>query len=356
MATFNEGPLERVRKLLAQAEDKAATADESESFQQAANRLMAKYAIDEALAREGMSKEEREKPVAREIKLFDVAGYEFRNEYSTVIAWLKRVCRVEVVNMRQIGVYYVAGFNADVHYFEMLWTTIHLSWISALRPSWNEKEFDQSVYNFVLAGYKWKEIAEKAGIEWHRTKYDGGRLKRAYTRYCKAHGITPESHTQRHDAYRRSFARSFSNRIAYRLMDMFTENEDGEKAAGAEVAIRDRHSDVLDMVYETFPGLRPLSDEEYARLRAEEEERERKKQEEFDRWFAGLTEKQQQEHMARQAREQERQARRSDRYWDEFDRRNNDSRGSSLGRQAADSVDLTAGRGNVGSAEREALS
>lgn len=351
-----QSTIERVLKLLELARDPRTPVEEADSAEQMANRLMAKHAIDESMAYAAQSKEERERPTSREIKLFDIAGYEFRNEYEQIIAWLKKLCRVEVVNLREIGLFYVAGFDADVRYFETLWATIHLQWIAKLKPKFDKEKFDESVYNFVLAGYKWKEIAVYADIEWDRKKYDGGRLKRAYTRYCKDNNITPENHTQRHDAYRRSFARSFAQRLSYRLMDMVTENEDTTKTAGAEVAIRDRHSDVMEMMYEQFPHLRPLSAEELQKMKDEETERERKRQEEFDAWFAGLTDKQREAYWRKQQREQERQQRRSDRYWDEFDRRNTDPRGSSLGRSAADAVDLKAGRGSVGDAEREALS
>lgn len=358
MAIANEGILEKVRKLLVLAQNEAATADEREAFEAKANKLMARYAIDQAILESLMTKEEKERPVAREFKLFDITGYRWNNHYDMIIRALERLCRVKTVNLqsREIGLWFVAGYSVDVEYFEMLWTTIHLSWVSALNPKWNktaEADDDENVYRFVTAGYKWKEIAEAGGYDWP----DGGKLKRAYNRYCKAHGITPASHTQRHDAYKLAFADAFQDRIRTRISRMVIENEDSAQATvGAEVALLDRHADVVEAVYEVYPYMRPKTKEEMEKIQQDYDERQAEANRLLREKLAAMTDKQREAFFDKEERRQERDARSADRYWERQAQRRSDSRGSQAGTKAADSVDLRAGSGTLGGAERKGLS
>ena len=104
----------------------------------------------------------------------------------------------------------------------MLWPIVYRELAGNLFPKWSSsRTFEENVYVHVKGGYKWRVIADVANQHGCEVPWpDGGRLKRAYHKECKARGEEPTAHTQRHGAFRASYATAFQSEISRRLYDM----------------------------------------------------------------------------------------------------------------------------------------
>jgi hypothetical protein len=346
----DEKVLETVRRLVALANDEGTTQAERDAAFARADRLMTQHAISEAMVRAARGREEREQPsVKAAYRLWD-AGTEFDTQWSTLVSSLARHNRVRALHhsMRP-GTYTLVGFPDDISYFEIIWTGAYLTFAAKMTPVWNASETEQeNVYRLKEAGVKWRKIAEMGEFQWP----DGGLLIRMYKRQCKALGVPATPQTQRHAAYRNSYAEAFVSQISYRIR-LQTEVRAGQvkDTPGAELALRDRSADVAEKVYELFPELRPPSAEEYAKLVAETEALSARILAREEARRAALTQKERDAEDRQAAKANARY----DRDWERNQRARHDSQGARAGRAAADQVDLSGGRNSVGATRHPEL-
>lgn len=396
--TASEKIMERVAKLLAIAEHPNTPAPEAELALKQANSLITKHAIDEALLRQSQSVGERRAITHMTIIL---GGGEFRPYLRTIFESAAEALRVSVASktVRIDGgaldtEFHMYGANEDVVWLDMLFNMIKLQFLLKLDPRWDSsKSYDENVYTFKVAGFKWIEIDQEAQRHGHprneSTKVvdkmdetrdpdrfwdfwerramwrelvldrDNGRvleytnffhkLKAAYVRHAKAIGDDTRVVTQSHQAYRLSFAESFRMRMTERFWDMQRQAEsEMDTIPGAALAIRDMKDDADRAMWMDFPHMSP---EEIARRREEmrkQAEAERKAREDM---LAAMTPAERQKFLE----DEEAQARKDAKRQRAWERKNTryyswDETARQRGASAANSVDLTRKAGSAGAA------
>lgn len=319
--------LDRVARLIEQAEQFRRHNEEGSASAALAraDAIMLKYAIDRSMA-EAARKDpsERQTPISKKIP-FVSEWSEFYEGLQLMICNIAKHCRVKVVTGPQLvePIATLVGFPEDVEYCQMLWTSVYLQFVSKIDPKWDpELSAEENVKILKDAGRKWGRIAEDANAHGFPCTANDGRLKAAYRRQCRIEGVEPTAHTQRHVAYRASYAKAFSARIAARLREQRKAQEETVAATpGSAVALRDRFADVLQAFYELFPHLRPRTAEE--REKAGREWRE---------WWDGLSDKEKARYEKMRARQRQAQE------------NMHDPAGSRNGDRAASVVDLGANK------------
>lgn len=347
-----ESMLRRVARIIEHAEDcqKRGNIADAEADFAKADAIMSKYRIDRALVEMRKPKgAAREEPVSVEIPFMEYDA-DFREEFSTLLNSIARHNRCKAITFIHKSVAMLIGFPTDIEYTQMIWTSVHLAFASKIQPRWDvARTADENIKILKEAGEKWAFIAFVANEHGFECTPNDGRLKAAYRRQCKVEGVEPVPHTQRHAAYRQSYANGFVSQISTRLFKMRTaqEEQEGSGEPGTAVALRSRDDDVLEALYRLFPHLRPMSAEESARLMeklAEEDRAEAARR-------AALTDKQR----AAEDRAKERAEARWRAQYERERARLHDTAGRAAGASAARTVDLGAGKvgtGRAGEIER----
>lgn len=133
--------LKRVRALLAQAEDPAATPAEAEAFSAKAEELIAKYALDNALLES--RGEEKTSPVTRRMDVPEPYG-KAKSALLTVIGRSHNVFVARDMSAKQMV---LVGFPSDLDLVEMLYTSLLLQGTHAmLRESQSSRSFRTSFW------------------------------------------------------------------------------------------------------------------------------------------------------------------------------------------------------------------
>lgn len=363
--------LARVRLLLDRAEHPNTPEAEAELCFQRANILMTKHAIDEAMLRSTQTKAERQSPTRSDIKLGEGRLADFWPALRTILGGCADANRVRaVISYGATPNCALFGFAEDVAWVEMLYTSIYFSFISQVNPKWDlKKGYDENVYNFKVAGYKWEDvnriamehgeddgrnIVEEERYNFTEHRYEVvqvrgkkfGALFRAYKRHAKKIGDDNVVATTNFDEYRRQFADAFSTRIMQRFYTMQSESEKVTKEMGAELVLVDRMEDIDEMMFGAFPHLRPPTEEEIAernrRWREQEERKVRERQEMLD----AMTPQRRAAFLEAEERERRREENRNQRYWRDQDRKKQRS-AHMRGREAANKVDLRRTGGKV---------
>lgn len=306
MSEKNAKMLERVRALLAKADDKSVTPQEAESFRAKADALMAQYAIDQWMvdaAQAGVN--ERPKP---EIRYFNFSWWstsEHRDTLWTMFQDAANHCRCVVAVRGQgsngeWGKMPVIGLPSDLDYFDLLFTDLMLQMGKQLEPSPDPNgELGEEVYLLRQAGQPWERITEQIfnvglvtptkkeveKVEAHRDRWRGSyagnaqpetgepitwrelkasdvwtdmknRLANANRRYVKAHGLQEERNYVKPGVYRRSFAIGFVEEVGHRFREMVREQRTTQTGS-MEVALVDIRQSCLNLYAEMFPPPKP---------------------------------------------------------------------------------------------------
>lgn len=375
--------MEQIRHLLARAEHPNTPPEEADTALRRANTLMARHAIDEALLRIKMTDSEKRKPVVE--KWHWAESYtEFGPYLRTMLAKIAEAnnCRAVIGTSAPFNVTMV-GMKDDVDWCQMLYTNCFLTFITKLEPKWDTSLPEaQNIYNFKVAGKVWWEIwvvmvTTQYGIDYNDIHWEysqrSGRIPaipywgsetmyrdmgapcephskgyqylfRAYKREAKRRGDANVVETQRHDAYRRSFAEGFAGEIEHRLWQMSEEAKGMQReTTGAELALRDSWEDVEAAFYEEFPNLHPDAiKKRQLEVQADTDARRRREREHREAMLAAMTERQRADFLEKEERKRRRDMKSNARYWEDYDRKNaTDHSGARLGRDAAKGVSLT---------------
>lgn len=306
---------------------------EAEECMRLADRMMLAHQIERSQLKENPGTQEAE---GVKVVVWDITfPSNFSEQVRHLLGAIMSHCQIRM-RLRSWSVLEVVGFETDIAYAEQVWLSAYREFAGNLFPTWKQSlDFDTNVYNHVKSGYKWHAIftaADKAGVD---VKWPSGRFKAAYHRACLARGEEPTAHTQRHAAFRASYADAFHRTIASRLYEM-------RKLARQEVvrdedryalALRDNKEQVDKEFYRLFPEYDP---EVQARRNAEwlaEEEARRAK----------LTQAERDKEDADNARQRERDAK----WWAKQQDKSYDSNGWAHGTKVAKNVDLSGGRGHI---------
>lgn len=320
--------LERIRGLLAKAES-TTFEGEREALLAKAQQLMDQHRIDMAMLDQSKGTGSRE-PVEVRLKL----GFtEWMQIKYSILYYIGEHCGVRVVwGGGAEGI--MVGMQDDIDMVELLYTIAALEFDSKIDPVWDrEKSFDANVYALHGAGRKWVDIAQTANRNGGNPRTgqpgsttDGSWLKAAYRRECARLGHEPRRQTQRHEAYRESFANSFLGTIVQRLRKM---RDDADEQRGGSIDLLPAVMSVKDKVnakfWKLFPHLHP---DEIERRHRESREREKK------RWESLSPEQQ-----AKEQRERLKPVKAGRSTYDEA--------GWKAGHSAAQRVDLLGGKNRV---------
>lgn len=274
----SEGIMRKIQALLERAAHPATPQAERESSQDMADRLMAKYRLDRAMLNFDKKKDERRQPSHREydeIKLvtedITVTMRDVKEEYG--IQWVIDDLRTAIYShagcrsARKFGKLTVVGFEEDLFFGDMLWTTIFQDIVTKMFPRWNSSlGFDENVFNLKNAGFGWPQVRE-AGLAVGAADRNGvltaenagSKLRTAYNRHCKKIGYEkPATQPRQPGLWRRSFVDSYATRIRQRMIALRAEanQEAGEQGA---VALIQEEDLVTQAFYDLFPNMNPAN-------------------------------------------------------------------------------------------------
>jgi Protein of unknown function (DUF2786) len=273
--------LSRVRKLIAVAEHPNTDPDEAARCRAGADALMLAYSIQEIKAESDRPASTWSKPSTMMIQTG--GGYEGITGYLVSMADKVALhCHCRIRNYHQydheahVWLSKVYGFESDLHFFEITYTTLRLHMLGALLPKVNPDEsLDLNAYRLHNAGYNWLEIAEMYGWRkarssqvwewsekngkdpysikvpyWNKDTEEiqpatqvGSNIKRAYYREVKRCGEQPtQIPAGGSETFRASAAMGYVSQISRLLREAETGRE-----AGAEVVLARRMDDLNDL-------------------------------------------------------------------------------------------------------------
>jgi Protein of unknown function (DUF2786) len=269
--------LDKVRKLVAKAEHENTAPAEAEIYRAQADALMLKYAIEEASLDASRPAVSRMRPEKIEVELGD--NSDLISYIAKLAQDVARHCRCQIRSYARYdwraGTWMskVYGFESDLRYFEILYTTLRLQMVGASAPTPDAaKSLDENVYVLHSAGFNWWEIAEGYGwrgpvrsepgepelmyvnrVTGERASWGKsvGSLKSAYRRELKRRGeewlkIPPTGAK----TFRRSAADGYAYRIEQRLRALRE-----RQGTGAAVVLRSRADDLSLFFREDNPDL-----------------------------------------------------------------------------------------------------
>ena len=285
--------LRRVRAMIAMSEapiaegatpeERAAAEREQANARKMADELMSKYAIEEWQAMQKAPKSFKPTRIKVDIGKHDS---EFLNETATLCNVVASFCNCTSVWMRGSGYFwgkdnqreeycYVYGYESDLRYFELLFTTLYLHMVGAIFPAPDPtKSIGENAYDMRNAGLNWIEIAKAYG--WREVpRWDGepknvyvndndhgipkrvgwsqavGQYERAYRKVVKANGeeivrIPPNGAR----TYRYNAASGYLSRISQRLRMI-----KDQRGTGTEVMLRDKSQNIAALVMDSHPDM-----------------------------------------------------------------------------------------------------
>lgn len=288
--------LDKVSALLERANHKDANPNERDECLRLADKMMGKYSIEQAMldAHRQRNGQAASEPTTEEMS-FVRSDDEFYPVLMQVITTLMTLCSVRVV-LTLGNQMKVVGFPDDIEYFRMMWTGSFLVFSNKLNPRWdNDYTLAANIRRMKESGVKWpviwdlaksngwlgwrlpgkvdvmtpvvgmyalpfggenKDEAGRLPVEVGRCPKDGGYFKRLYEKQCELDGVQPSNHTQRHTAYRESYAYGFLREIQGRTRELMTlRQQQIHDVGGAQVALRSRMS-LVDALYELLFGNR----------------------------------------------------------------------------------------------------
>jgi hypothetical protein len=294
--------LEKVRALLAKADDPSVGAAESDLFRAKADELMTRYAIEQwHLDQANTKRNQSAKPIRKDWALSIWSSSKFRSDLYWMLQTLASHCRC-VIGHRGIDYHTrtmpVYGLESDLDWLNMLFTTVALEVAKHLDPAVNANgNPGEEVFKQRQAGIDWPKITmrmfeaglvkptkkdtekintfrERWGaldgpITWSDLERSGAwedmknRLANWNRRYIKEHGLEGQRNYVRPEIYQRSFIAGFRDEIERRIYDMAertrTSYDSDHDAGSFALAVRDIRTQALDLYKQEFPPPPPVA-------------------------------------------------------------------------------------------------
>jgi hypothetical protein len=157
---------DRVQKLIALAEHADTPPDEAQAARLKADKLMLDYKIEQDELDKHRPAADRMKPGSIEVPM--VADWELIGYVNYLLGEVAKHtgCRVKSYSSYSDGAYNarVYGFEPDRRYFQMLYTTLRLHMVGALRPSVDPSlSIEENSYVLHSSGLNWFDIAKLHG-------------------------------------------------------------------------------------------------------------------------------------------------------------------------------------------------
>jgi rubrerythrin len=297
--------LDRVRKLTALAEHEGTGPAEAKLAREQADALMLKFAIDQAMINNAKPADQQAKPGHLEVELSAQLGglSAYVSQLAEMIGkhcrcLVKSYSRYDSASNAYLATAY--GFEGDLQYFEVMYTTVRLHMLGALRPQFEkDRSLEDNCYALHEAGYNWLEIAELDGwtkvsierlgheaydrcfeikVPYYNKERDqyapstqvGSHYKRAYLRAVKAKGETPtqiqasSSHYYRADAVQGYIARIRARLTeARRAAEREAGNSGAVVLAGQADRLEDFYRENNERQFTRCPACKKLSNNSY---------------------------------------------------------------------------------------------
>lgn len=353
--------MDRIRALLAKANDPASSPSEREQYLDEANRRMTRHAIDMAMLDATRTIGEKRKPTKKLITLFDYE-FEWGSHFMSVIMSIAETNRCRYAFHNGYRSITIVGMQEDVDWVEMLWLNVFLNFSQKINPRWDATlSVADNIYNFKNAGYKWKDIWE-IGFANLGSMPDGNYdfipnkckyMITGYKKMCKEKGAEPVG-TQTFAAYKLTFTHYFVGEINSRLEEMRAANKKQEDATpGSELALRDMSADINDFFYLLFPTMSPEARAKRDEIWRKEEEDAQKRDAEY---LASLSPAARKAVLDKRMQEEAKQARLNDKYYrEQAKKRTYDAAGASAGAAAGKDVNLNRSGRETSSGSRTEL-
>jgi hypothetical protein len=249
--------MEKIQQLLTLAE-RSKNDNEAALARSRAEVLMAKYRIEEAELADshpelGITPGEAEWDLC-------TATTPYTTEYWTLMWYVAKHCGVRVTNRwnsdRRAYVVHAVGYESDLRYARMLYTSARTVFASRLEPMYDPELTEaENIYRMRAAGIERWRIAQNL---WGSSKTDGpahGRVARIYKKECERRGEDAALNGRQINAktYRAAYAEGFCSEFYYRLS---AARNAAESHAGALV-LANRAESVDEAFYARYPHLRP---------------------------------------------------------------------------------------------------
>jgi hypothetical protein len=284
-----DAALNKVRKLIERSSyhQDHGEQDRANDLLTQADALMFKYSIDKAMAEAAKPSAEQAKPKRIKVEMCG-PGDPLAFEISCLVNVVARHCRCMAIWLPsdyRPHVSEIFGYESDVRYAEMLYTQLLMHMTSVLFPKMDpSKTLGENCYTLHNQGLNWLDMAELdgwkklpaadyPGVKVPFTKdFDfsvspstkvGGIYKRAYYAECKRLGEQPKivpasaSRQARTDAFRKSVAKGYVNRIAERLFRV----EKAQNKVGTALVLAGQKDTIEAMFAEAYPHSKSSVDE-----------------------------------------------------------------------------------------------
>lgn len=279
--------LARIRAMIERAEHPSTPPGEAKIAREMADALMFRYSIDRATLNAKKPEAEREKPDGITLRLCEF-GNPLETQFSMLSVAVAEHTRCQVVltsdwhtRVTNIRVF---GFQSDLRYFEILYTTLllHMSGIFFPKPD-DSVSLGENLLRLRSLGLNWLQMAEVYGwrktgrlidgdkIEYANSKGEkktnwqlGSFYKRTTHRAADRAGIKLEviqagtSRKHAGDDWRRSAATGYVTKINVRLQDAR-----GKREAGTELVLKSEIDAIEAMKNQEFDALVPVVGETY---------------------------------------------------------------------------------------------
>jgi hypothetical protein len=292
--------LSKVHSLITLAEHPNTGEDEARAAREMADALMLKYAIEEATLDATRPVTEQMKPDTLDFAVG--AGADIDGWLATLASYVAAHCRCKVRNYvaHRDGVWQsrAYGYQSDLRYFEMLWTTLRLHMTGVLRPAVDPAlSLEDNCYALHEVGFNWLEIAGMYGwrkasnsmlrayhesypeadvwdvkVPFYKLDTDeikpatqvGSHFKRAYYRAVEARGEQPTKiQGSASKTFRNSASQGYVSRIVRRLHEVEDRRGAGTSLALRADALEDFYRESNASWYTRCPHCNKLSDNMY---------------------------------------------------------------------------------------------
>jgi hypothetical protein len=279
--------LKRVRQLIEKAEhpiapgatpeERAAAEKEQATARAMADDIMQRFAIEEWQAMQKADKGTKPTRIRVDIGAGDSL---FLSETASLCNMVASYCRCSSIWMRRSGrslaqlqeYCWVYGYESDLRYFELLFTTLYLHMSGAIFPKPDPtKSLEANAYELHNAGLNWYDIAQAYGWtevpsrpgeakHMYHNKDTGeraswgkciGRIKSAYAREIARRGEEPLRIPPNGSAnFRYNAAHGYLSAVNIRLRQRM-----GQRGTGAELVLADRTQNITAMINEEHPDV-----------------------------------------------------------------------------------------------------
>lgn len=277
--------LSKVRGLIAKAEHPDTLPQEAEACRSKADAMMLKYAIDQATLRDSQPAAEQIRPAKIKVSVCE-AGSAYEEQFCTLVSVVCEHTRTKAVFhaaqadadlVRKWRDWYgkslqveasVYGFESDLKFFEILYTTLLLHMSNGIDPRPDASLSDEkNTYNLHLAGYNWLDIARMYYRLGHEYGWDGNKdtymrfgsyWKRCYKREIRNRGEEFVHHPARFTAearleWRMNFAQSYVATVNNRLVRVRLGRD-----SGGSLVLMSAMDAINDMIAADFPDAKTM--------------------------------------------------------------------------------------------------